>query len=83
MAALHAAITGVHLQCGGPTQMVWLPGETIKASTYTVNISSSAVQATLQWSIVGSAGAMPQPVDPNADRGGRRQRREPEHSYFA
>jgi uncharacterized protein (TIGR03437 family) len=64
VAALQAAITGVHLQCGGPSQMVWLPGETISASAYAVNMSSSAVQATLEWSIAGSAGAMPQPSIP-------------------
>jgi hypothetical protein len=29
VAALHAALTGVHLQFAGPTQIVWLPGETI------------------------------------------------------
>jgi uncharacterized protein (TIGR03437 family) len=64
VAALNAAITGVHLQSAGPSQMVWLPGETITASASAVNMSSSAVQATLQWSIVGSAGAMPQPSIP-------------------
>jgi uncharacterized protein (TIGR03437 family) len=63
VAALNAAITGVHLQSAGPSQMVWLPGETITASASAVNMSNSAVQATLQWSIVG-AGAMPQPSIP-------------------
>jgi hypothetical protein len=64
VAALQAAISGAHLQCAGPSQMVWLPGETITASANAVNMSSSAVQATLQWSIVGSVGAMPQPSFP-------------------
>ncbi len=66
VAALHAALTGVHLQCAGPTQIAWLPGETIAGQASTINMSSAAAQATLQWSISGGSGALPQPSIPIA-----------------
>lgn len=61
VAALHAALTGVHLQCAGPTQIVWLPDETIVGQANAINMSSAPVEATLQWSISGGSGPMPQP----------------------
>jgi uncharacterized protein (TIGR03437 family) len=64
VAALHAAIGGVHLQSAGPSQLVWLPGETITGQAIAINMSNAPVQATLQWSISGGSGPMPQPPIP-------------------
>jgi hypothetical protein len=61
VSALEGAITGVHLQCAGANQIVWLPGESVAGEVCAVNMSARALQATLQWSISGGSGTMPQP----------------------
>ncbi len=61
VAALHANLSGVHLQNAGPNQIAWLPGETIAGQANVFNASSSPVEATLQWSVSGPSGVMPQP----------------------
>src|SRR5262249_46841404 len=60
IAALEAAPSRLSFQTAGADQIVWLPGEAITGSVRIDNGAGSAVQATLQWSIVGPSGVAPQ-----------------------
>lgn len=60
VAALRGAATGVHLQVAGPAVPMWLPGETVTGEATVSNTSDTPMDATLEWSISGGAGPMPQ-----------------------
>ena len=60
VAALKGARSRLSFQTAGAEQVVWLPGETITGSATVVNGASTAVEATLQWSISGSSGVIAQ-----------------------
>ena len=65
VSALEGSSRGLYFETVGADQIVWLPGETITGGGAIVNHAPSAVQASLQWSIVkGSGSITPQPAVP-------------------
>ncbi len=62
VAALQAAPQRLYLNTAGADQLVWLPGETITGRATILNAAASPVQASLQWSVSGPSGVIPQPA---------------------
>jgi uncharacterized protein (TIGR03437 family) len=65
VSALEGSSSGLYFVTAGADQIVWLPGEAITGGESIVNHGASAVQPTLQWSIVSASGSItPQPAVP-------------------
>ena len=62
--ALEGAPSRLSIETAGADQIVWLPGEAITGGVAIVNGAGSSLQASLQWSIVGSSSVTPQPAMP-------------------
>jgi len=60
VSALRGIRLGLHLTSAGPSQILWLPGEDVTGSANIINTSNGPVQATIEWSISGSSGIIPQ-----------------------
>ena len=60
VSALKAAPNRLYLNTAGADQIVWLPGEAITGRATILNAAASPVQASLQWSISGPSGVIPQ-----------------------
>jgi len=62
VAALAASAMRLSLLSAGTNQPLWLPGEDINGVVSVAYYGSSPVTASIEWSIAGPAGVMPQPA---------------------